>query len=441
MTDIPRPKDGAMSAPEAPEPHVVHVYHRGYILALALIGLVSLGAWLILGRVIAEHEGTGAIINIAGRQRMLSQRIALHCLAGRSEALQFDIDRMEKASALLLDLGPGSRARGLLSPEAQQGVPGLAHDVAMFLAAARAARPDIVSLAEDLLPKLDRFVKALEAGAIGAMHRLAWYETLLFLVTCGLLLLEAFVFYRPLTLRLSAALEDARARRQEAESRQALTARILDQMEGALVLVDKDGTIGAVASRPFSEMFPEARPGRRLAEVLGETFSDISTVRNGTLVDEGLRTLEVDVLPFADSEVGYLVRLRDTTTTHELEMARGRELDSIRAILDYDDSVIDEALRELGTLIDATKEAGPGARHELLKRLSRTAASLGFVELEEAALRALRHAEREDAVPVALARLEEVHEAFSSALARTSTGPARPAGSPLRAPSIQRGHP
>ena len=44
--------------------------------ALALIAVMSLGSHLTLRRVLAEHEGSASVINVAGRQRMLSQRIA-----------------------------------------------------------------------------------------------------------------------------------------------------------------------------------------------------------------------------------------------------------------------------------------------------------------------------------------------------------------------------
>lgn len=47
-----------------------------YIAALAVIGLLSVSAHLMVGSIIAEQRDEGAVLNATGRQRMLSQRIA-----------------------------------------------------------------------------------------------------------------------------------------------------------------------------------------------------------------------------------------------------------------------------------------------------------------------------------------------------------------------------
>lgn len=48
-----------------------------YTIALLLIASLSTAAWLSLHLVISEQKSTAAIVNISGRQRMLSQRTAL----------------------------------------------------------------------------------------------------------------------------------------------------------------------------------------------------------------------------------------------------------------------------------------------------------------------------------------------------------------------------
>ncbi|WP_040849987.1 type IV pili methyl-accepting chemotaxis transducer N-terminal domain-containing protein, partial [Nitrospirillum viridazoti] len=48
-----------------------------YVAALSLVALLSGSVHLLLDHVIAQQRDSGTIINVAGRQRMLSQRIGL----------------------------------------------------------------------------------------------------------------------------------------------------------------------------------------------------------------------------------------------------------------------------------------------------------------------------------------------------------------------------
>lgn len=48
-----------------------------YIVALSIVAVLSVGAWLAMGSVIRMEASRAGKINLSGRQRMLSQRIAL----------------------------------------------------------------------------------------------------------------------------------------------------------------------------------------------------------------------------------------------------------------------------------------------------------------------------------------------------------------------------
>jgi len=48
-----------------------------YLIALVLVAMLSTSAWMSMHLVISQQESNAAIVNISGRQRMLSQRTAL----------------------------------------------------------------------------------------------------------------------------------------------------------------------------------------------------------------------------------------------------------------------------------------------------------------------------------------------------------------------------
>ena len=66
---------------------------KQYILVLTLIGFLAIAGTVLLEIVINSQEKGAEIINIAGRQRMLSQRISLH--ASQFVTLGVESERQE----------------------------------------------------------------------------------------------------------------------------------------------------------------------------------------------------------------------------------------------------------------------------------------------------------------------------------------------------------
>lgn len=94
-----------------------------YLGALSLIACLSIGTHLLIESVVVEQGTTARVINMAGRQRMLSQRIAEEALELRYATgsartsvlgrLHFDLDRMEVSN---VDLAHGNAALGIPAP-------------------------------------------------------------------------------------------------------------------------------------------------------------------------------------------------------------------------------------------------------------------------------------------------------------------------------------
>ena len=194
--------------------------------ALALIAVMSLGSHLTLRRVLAEHEGSASVINVAGRQRMLSQRIA-GLAAERQLGLPIEtdlvraIDQFEHAHHALLvgdpslHLAPASdpALRRIYFDEAQP------LDAAMGEFVARARR--IVALPpgdpqgraeattlfaearEPILTKLNDVVGVHQAASEAQLQRLGWLQTASLLVVFVTLAIEALLIFRPMVRRIA----------------------------------------------------------------------------------------------------------------------------------------------------------------------------------------------------------------------------------------------
>ena len=68
-----------------------------YVVALSVIAVLSVGAHLVLGTVIDEHESTGTIVNLSGKQRVTSQRVALFAERFRDSGLTVDRQMLRAA--------------------------------------------------------------------------------------------------------------------------------------------------------------------------------------------------------------------------------------------------------------------------------------------------------------------------------------------------------
>lgn len=253
-----------------------------YLVALGLIAGLSVGTHVLVDSIVRKQETTARIVNVAGRQRMLSQRIAglAAQLAAEGDAfahsaLQVDLDDA-------IDLMARSH-RALRRGDAEWGIPAsesatvrrvydmppiqLESQVAAFVGRARAfsraeaqGRTDEaalrelrVSARERLLAGLDLAVRTYEADSERAIRNL---RHVLFGVL-GLMLMtlaaEAVFIFRPLFRRL--ADRERRLVELAADLDQALTlstaelrlaADIIETTDEAVVVLRRDGVILSV---------------------------------------------------------------------------------------------------------------------------------------------------------------------------------------------------
>ncbi len=220
-----------------------------YVIGLVIVGTLSTAIWMTTVLLISAQEQVAAEVNVAGRQRMLSQRIAM--IASNLESFRDATgkdprglvlgcaDLMERAHyALLARQTEGLRAtasEGISCQPGQtdrpdQGVMSdrisgaifegsssldtllaeyisLARDVGNSTESPDADVAEIVRIAYQELPgKLDYHVRSIQAEGEESVKDLRLYKTLMWLATLLLLVLEVLLIFRPMTAMIRSAI-------------------------------------------------------------------------------------------------------------------------------------------------------------------------------------------------------------------------------------------
>ena len=225
-------------------------YRRTYLLALTALAVLAVGGQLGLRWMLRTQEGDAAVINLSGRQRMLSQRAskcALLLLTAEDAAFRGELQ--QELDATLEEFEASHRTLRTCSenpPEVHRALVELEPARAAFLTAAAAARTssphggdalselqaDLRRAEVDFLHRMDRIVALYEfegGSKLASMHR---GQTLIVAATIVALILLAVFVFEPLRRTVRARiveLEDARRQARVSEDR--LTQAISGSMD------------------------------------------------------------------------------------------------------------------------------------------------------------------------------------------------------------------
>jgi len=210
---------------------------RRYAMALTVIAALACAAYGAFEMLIAQQENTGAVVNVSGRQRMLSQRSALfveRMLRAVSTKQYNEFSRKLRETTNLMEashiaLVEGDGRLGLpseMSDEVRamyfEGEWPLDKQMRMYVSALRTVlsmpyedmRPGtqevryILSTAPGrLLESLDAMVFQYQLEGEGAFKRLHWLETAVVLMTLCTLMLEAGFIFRPMVKHVQSQID------------------------------------------------------------------------------------------------------------------------------------------------------------------------------------------------------------------------------------------
>lgn len=173
---------------------------RAYLLALSLIALALLVEYFLVESFLDEQARDATIINVAGRQRMLSQRIAklslLPVAAATNAALDADLTEWAERHAWLKFRLVDDPVRPKL--DALDKAIERVENAARTQDAGEVETQSLVADSETFLQQMDDIVGEITVAATARVTRLRKAKRWIGLVTAGLLLMELLFIFRPI---------------------------------------------------------------------------------------------------------------------------------------------------------------------------------------------------------------------------------------------------
>lgn len=208
---------------------------RRYFIALGLIAALAIGGQILVQLALRRQSGDGHVVNMAGYQRMLSQRLTLKMVLfdpGQPEAsAQFAaiaamrdrwVDAHKRLMTGLPETAYGEAARNTLGGLLEEAgrpltrIASLPDRLAGNRALADTERTALLADQEIFLPLMDSVVLGLEQSATARVAFLQRVEFALLAITLAVLALEALLIFRPAAWRLRTSLDQLDHRNRQA---------------------------------------------------------------------------------------------------------------------------------------------------------------------------------------------------------------------------------
>ncbi|MEL6593253.1 MAG: type IV pili methyl-accepting chemotaxis transducer N-terminal domain-containing protein, partial [Bacteroidota bacterium] len=199
---------------------ILSVLKRNYRIALGGIGLLLLLSQFLIQWQIQRQYDDGAVINIAGRQRMLSQRITKSLLAfqlaetpkakeTRKQEASLNLDTLIESQQWLIEQATKKDQQSQLQKLQSLAfeLDSLQHYSHLILAGAKdGAFEKVLQYESSFLPQMNTIVFGYETESKKHLNRLGWIELVIFVLALLLIGVEIKFIFQPLVQKLKDAL-------------------------------------------------------------------------------------------------------------------------------------------------------------------------------------------------------------------------------------------
>jgi PAS domain S-box-containing protein len=193
-------------------------FTQKYIFALSLIAIFSISSYLNLVQLIDSQSNDAKVINVSGKQRMLSQKIALFAITYKIKKLQETVELMEKAHSYLLSLDISDELDKIYFSKPVM----LDEKVKKYIQSAKsilenrdgASLSYILKNSQYILKDLDTAVSMYQADAEAKTKHLKRNELFIVLFILVTLVLEALFIFRPANNSVKKATKELKSQKE-----------------------------------------------------------------------------------------------------------------------------------------------------------------------------------------------------------------------------------
>ncbi len=215
-------------------------FTKKYIFALSIIALFSIASYLNLVTLIDSQSDDAKIINVSGKQRMLSQKIALFAINYKTKQLQETVELMESSHIYLLSLPMSDELKKIYFSSPRM----LDEKVKKYIKRARSFLKSgdrrsltyILENSQTLLSDLDSAVSIYQKDVELKAKNLKTNELLIVVFILFTLLFEALFIFRPVN-------NSVKKKSKELKSQKEYADMITQINTNAIIAIDSDFNI------------------------------------------------------------------------------------------------------------------------------------------------------------------------------------------------------